>query len=152
MVASRVGFCVLFSESDMDRTELALDYNWSAAFEFTGWVPPEGESTKTNAKWQNAAPVWCVADDRKDTIAPFGPEEVAEVIAYSLGEHDAQNWLLVGRLDNGLFFFLDAGCDYTGWDCQSSGTATVSTSIDTLVAFALDDEQRERLGLQRRVA
>lgn len=132
----------------MDRTELALDYDWSAAFEFTGW---SGKG-RTNGNASGRAPTWCVADDRKDPIEPFGPEEVAEVIAHSPGEHDAQNWLLVGRLDNGLYFFLDAGCDYTGWDCQSSGTATVSTSLDTLVAFALDDEQRDRLELQRRVA
>jgi hypothetical protein len=137
---------------NITKEDLANDYDWCAAFEFTGWrqeADADGwERERTGGNARRSRPCWCVSDKRTDDIAPFGPPDVAEVIAASEGESDGANWLLVGRLENGAFFFLDAGCDYTGWDCQSGGTATVSTSLESLIAFALDDDQRERLSLE----
>ena len=142
----------------MDRNDLAADSNWCAVFEFTGWKPPPDEDgdvwTKTRGNSDRAAPVWCVSETStvKEPLLPFGPMDVEKVEAASAGEHDVSRWLLVGCTFGGLWFFLEAGCDYTEWDCQSSGSATMARSLEEIVAFALDDEQRERLGLQRRVA
>jgi len=46
---------------------------------------------------------------------PFTWADVSSVIASSEGQHDERDWLAVGELDDGRFFFLQAGCDYTGW-------------------------------------
>jgi hypothetical protein len=43
--------------------------------------------------------------------------------------------------------FLEAGCDYTGWDCQADGFAYVAASLNDLVRFGLTTEHREALGL-----
>lgn len=48
--------------------------------------------------------------------APFGRLDVVEIIALRVGKNDGPNWVCVGRLADGRWFALDAGCDYTGWD------------------------------------
>lgn len=35
------------------------------------------------------------------------------------GEKDEEQWIWRVNTDNGNYFVV-AGCDYTGWDCQSS--------------------------------
>lgn len=50
------------------------------------------------------------------STAPFARVDVAEVLATAEGENDGPNWLCVGRLNDGRWFALNAGCDYTGWD------------------------------------
>lgn len=80
------------------------------------------------------------------SVGRFTRGDVAEVIATSDGEHEQENWIGVFRLDDGRFAFVSAGCDYTGWDCQASGSVTVADTLDRLALFALDDRDRERLG------
>ena len=48
--------------------------------------------------------------------APFTREDVSDIIASREGENDAESWMMVGHLKSGLFFYLEAWCDYTGWD------------------------------------
>jgi hypothetical protein len=55
--------------------------------------------------------------------------------------------LAIGKLKDGRWFSLSAGCDTTGWDCQAWGDASVATSLDNIVRFGLDDRDRERLGV-----
>jgi hypothetical protein len=47
--------------------------------------------------------------------SPFKRINVKEIIGLALGENDGPDWLLVGRLKDGRFAFIKAGCDYTGW-------------------------------------
>lgn len=61
------------------------------------------------------------------------------------GENDGEEWLCVGRLKDGRWFILSAGCDYTGWDCQSGGQASVAVSFETLRRKGITDEQARRL-------
>jgi hypothetical protein len=78
---------------------------------------------------------------------PFQRIDVAEVLGTSDGENDGANWVGVFRLKDGRFAFLSAGCDYTGWDCQSSGYAVVSHDLSHLIRFGLGEEDRVRLNL-----
>src|SRR5690349_2831986 len=78
----------------------------------------------------------------KPTIA-----SVTRVIADSPGENDGPAWLFVVELADGRFAFVDASCDYTGWDCQAGGSIIVSGSLDDLVRYGLTDEARDRLGM-----
>lgn len=42
-------------------------------------------------------------------------EEVAEVLAAKEGSRGGSEWLMLGRLKDGRYFFVKASCDYTGW-------------------------------------
>lgn len=52
------------------------------------------------------------------------PPEVASLRFTGLrcevhGEYDESNWVWVVTIENGAVWRVDAGCDYTGWDCRS---------------------------------
>lgn len=81
------------------------------------------------------------------SLKPFTVADVAKIIAYSEGENDGQNWLMLVKLNDGRFAFIDAGCDYTGWDCQAGGTATITKTLLKMKKFGLSDNEKERLGL-----
>lgn len=82
------------------------DYDWRQAFGFAGEPGTEAGGRPPT----KAAPTLDV-----DT-GPFARAHVAEVIAHRDGERDERNWVCVGRLWDGRWFVVDAGCDYTGWD------------------------------------
>ena len=78
-------------------------------------------------------------------FADFEITDVAEVYGRADGENDGENWIIYGRLKDDRFFFLSAGCDYTGWDCQASGYFDTSDSLEELVRTGMGDYDRERL-------
>lgn len=46
------------------------------------------------------------------------PKNIAEYYWIHEGERDEEAWHLLCRLDNGLYAYYCASCDYTGFDCQ----------------------------------
>lgn len=76
----------------------------------------------------------------------FTMDDVAEVLAASEGENDGPDWKMAGRLTDGRFFILRAGCDYTGWDCQAGGDSELADSLDILIRWRMTDDDRARLG------
>lgn len=76
----------------------------------------------------------------------FDINDVAEVINESEGENDGPSWMMVGKLNDGRYFFLDAWCDYTGWDCRSGGDAQVASTLDDLIRYGMTENARSRLG------
>lgn len=56
-----------------------------------------------------------VTDTTMD-CTPFGMEDVAEVIHAVEGEPDGTDWRCALRLNDGRYAYVEAGCDYTGWD------------------------------------
>ena len=122
-----------------DNLQIPIDdYDWQEAFACAG--DPEGQ--------HNSADVRPALPTSEVSLAPFGRRDVAEVIAMQEGENDERDWLCVGRLSDGRYFFLTAGCDYTGWDCQSGGCAFVSNDKDELLQFGMTRDQRRELGLE----
>lgn len=79
-------------------------------------------------------------------FADFSVGDVAEVLKADEGCNDGDSWLAVGRLNNGMFFFLSAWCDYTGWDCQSGGGSEVADTLENLIRWRMGDADRQRLG------
>lgn len=77
----------------------------------------------------------------------FTREDVVEIVSMEEGEHEGPSWLGVFKLRDGCFAFLTAGCDYTGWDCQSWGDSYVSEGLFELIRWGLGNEDRDRLGL-----
>lgn len=78
----------------------------------------------------------------------FGIDDVAEVGGHRDGENDGASWLMWGRLKDGRYFYLSAGCDYTGWDCQAGGSGTAEATFEEMVRMAMDEEGREHFGLK----
>ncbi len=64
----------------------------------------------------------------------FTFEDVKKVLAVVEGEHDGADWHWVFSLNNGRFMYMRGGCDYTGWDCQSS-----ASSVELTQKFPLKD-------------
>ena len=80
--------------------------------------------------------------------AEVDPACVSEVLAMAEGENDGDNWVGVFRTKGGAFLYVTAGCDYTGWDCQASGSHETRRTLEQLVRECCTDDDRRRLGLQ----
>lgn len=72
-------------------------------------------------------------------------DDIAEVLAADEGENDEQNWVALLKMNDGNVVFLDAGCDYTGWDCQANGFIDVNTLEYWMGPLGLEPVTRERL-------
>lgn len=79
--------------------------------------------------------------------ADFGIDEVKRVIAYDEGENDGDSWVLVAELNDGRFGYVDAWCDYTGWDCQAGGSSETADTFEKLQRFHLTSKIRRRLNM-----
>jgi hypothetical protein len=80
----------------------------------------------------------------------FGKQEreaVKRIIAYDDGCNDGDAWIIVYERDDGKFVYLEAFCDYTGWDCQADGYSEVANSLTQLIRAHMTDEARGRLNL-----
>lgn len=111
---------------EFNRDTWREDYDWKEAFVYAGTI-----RTATGCSEE-----------------PFGMDDVDVVLKASPGENDGPSWLMVGKLKDGRFFILDAGCDYTGWDCQAGGDASVAQSLAELIRMGMTNEHRERLGYE----
>lgn len=111
-----------------ENTDWRASYDWKEAFTYGG-----------NVRWNPIS-----EGLSRDAI---GIDDVTEVIAMAEGENDGASWLMAGRVKDGRYFLLCAGCDYTGWDCQASGEVMFAGTRDDLIRFCLSDDDRSRLGL-----
>lgn len=113
----------------MTPQEFAASYDWRAALEHNpqGFTPSKTEGFE-------------------GLTEPFGFSDIAEVIACVEGENDGADWLAVLRLRDNRFISVVAGCDYTGWDCQSDMRSVVAATLPELIRWGMSKEQRERLG------
>jgi len=88
-------------------------------------------------------------DDETLSTASFTREDVEELFHLVEGENDGPSWVSIGRLKDGRFFSIEAGCDYTGWDCQAGGSCTFSKTYEDVIQFGTGDSELERLGIPR---
>jgi hypothetical protein len=80
-------------------------------------------------------------------LTPFSIEDVVLILWMDEGENDGPDWIIAGVLQDNRGFFLSAGCDYTGWDCQAGGHAVICNSIEELLLFGIDDGDKDRFGI-----
>lgn len=66
-------------------------------------------------------------DEEPCDVGDF-PKNIAEYYWIHEGERDEETWHLLCRLDNGLYAYYSASCDYTGFDCQGMMRLFVSRS------------------------
>ncbi len=70
-------------------------FDWKSVFEYAKSpknLPESSTSTNSFARW--------------DVETIFGTCD---------GENEGRNWIIYGQLKDKRYFFLTAGCDYTGW-------------------------------------
>jgi hypothetical protein len=77
----------------------------------------------------------------------FTRDDVSEIIALADGENDGDNWLIVVKLKDGRVGFVSAGCDYTGWGCQESGSSKVANTLEQMAILGLSQDDRAKLKL-----
>lgn len=105
--------------------EMRDDYDWQEAFGFAGKISVVlGETVGADG---------------------FGLDDIDAVLAADAGANDEARWVAIFRLRDGRFAYLTAGCDYTGWDCQSWGQAFVAGSLEKLWQLGVDQDEKPRL-------
>lgn len=80
-------------------------------------------------------------------FANFSFDEIKRIVAADEGYNDGDSWVLVVELNNGKYGYVNAWCDYTGWDCQSGGSSAVSDTFEHLQRFELTSSIRRRLNM-----
>lgn len=113
----------------MTPNELLQNSDWHYAF------------TEANADIRRAHPT-----RSEPELDPIDISDIDKVVAYVEGENDGPNWLVVGVANDGRWFMMSAGCDYTGWDCQAGGTLTVAHGPIELMAWGMTNDDKQRLG------
>ena len=103
------------------------DYDWQEAFEYAARAD--------------------LCEGAKCSNSGFTREDVVKILHIDEGENDGNYWIIVGELSDGRYFYLEAGCDYTGWDCQASGSAWVSDNYTNLLQFGVTQNSMDRFGL-----
>lgn len=74
-------------------------------------------------------------------------EDVSRILWIQEGENDGPDWQVLAELKDGRSIFAEGGCDYTGWDCQSSVRRFVSNSSEALLRWAMTPAERAETGL-----
>ena len=118
------------------------DYDWIEAFGYAGHPNTCATGYQGGPDLRRANPV-----EQDVALDPFTLDDVESIEACDEGENDGAEWVALGKLKDGRWFFLSAGCDYTGWDCQAGGSATLAPTRDVLLKFGVTKRERQRLGL-----
>jgi len=85
---------------------------------------------------------------RKDGADLGGIDAVVRIVAADEGVNDEMDWIGVFEMADGRYLVVRAGCDYTGWDCEASGSHEwYATEAEALSPNTLTVEERTRLGL-----
>lgn len=63
-------------------------------------------------------------------------DDIDRVLAVYEGENDGPNWRWILALKDGSYEFLEGGCDYTGWDCQSWAKSVLVRRPEDAIAAA----------------
>ena len=117
------------------------DYDWAEAFAYAG---DPGDDDSWGGSY-GSADIRTHPGSGVKNLDPFTREDVVKIYHLIRGYNDGPTWICVGKLKDGRFFVLEAGCDYTGWDCQAGGSAHVAKRLKDALAFGLDDNGRERV-------
>lgn len=74
-------------------------------------------------------------------LSPSSP--VREILATIRGDNDGPDWHWILSLEAGGFAYVRAGCDCTGWECQSGGEIHEAPTIRDVMRLVGDDFRAE---------
>jgi hypothetical protein len=116
----------------MTLDELKDSWNWAEAF-------GEGSGGNCDATVEAAVP----GDDISLDLVRRA--DVVRIVASIDGENEGPDWAGIFELADGRFAAVEAGCDYTGWDCQADNRIAVARTEEAAVRYGLGDDNRRRL-------
>lgn len=70
--------------------------------------------------------------------------DIHNMLAAVFGENDGAEWHWIAELKDGKFAYIVGGCDYTGWDCQSSASHQIFSSLKEAVDATPERDSYER--------
>lgn len=79
-----------------------------------------------------------------NTQEGYNADDIAEVLAVWEGENEGDDWRWILRLNDGRFVFLQGGCDFTGWDCQSYAVSAFAGLPDVLLIIEEQGDHKDR--------
>ncbi len=105
-------------------------YDWRCVFEYAGDIG--NIDVDGDPVWEHGIPRIgaCIGTDTDKS--PVRRRDVKRIVAFVEGENEGPSWCIVVELNDGRFAFVEAGCDYTGWDCQAGGSCIVDTDLEHL--------------------
>lgn len=112
-----------------------MGYDWTYVFSWSSNMNRSGNGCSAPEPAAPGIEISCEPFDESNVVELFGCVE---------GENDGPDWIAYGRLDDGRFFSIRAGCDYTGWDCRSGGSSNVAPTKELIEKLGLSDEERAR--------
>lgn len=71
------------------------------------------------------------------------PNNITQFFWISEGKNDERPWYCLCQLDNGIYAFYRAFCDYTGFDCQGGMQLFVSRDLRKLFYEGMTSKERE---------
>ncbi len=116
-------------------------YDWREAFGYAG-------DASAYAGYDRPIPADPAGNRETHDLTPFSRDDVRIILWIEEGENDEESWIIAGVLHDERGFTLQAGCDYTGWDCQAGGTARICNSLEEMIFFGMDESMRRRFGIQ----
>lgn len=85
----------------------------------------------------------------------FRIEDIAYVLAEVMGENDGPDYHWLVAMNDHTYAYVSGGCDYTGWDCQSSGAVeifpTLKSAIDAIPERAEYDDRLIRKSIKQQL-
>lgn len=77
----------------------------------------------------------------------YPSQRIESLLAVIDGERDTTDWHWIVRLVDGRFAYITGGCDYIGWDCQSSLDIFEEDTIDASMR-QVGEAERDELAAQ----
>jgi hypothetical protein len=88
-----------------------------------------------------------IPGDTKTHQGRINPKDIVIIFHSYEGVNDQEDWIAIGKLLDGRFFCIRAGCDYTGWGRQERGSSQVASSYEDIITYGLSDDERATLGI-----
>jgi hypothetical protein len=80
-------------------------------------------------------------DEKQCDVGAF-PTNIIEYYWIHEGVNDGESWYCLCKLDNGLYAFYSARCDYTGFDCMGEMIMSVSHDPSKLFTYGMTEFER----------
>lgn len=82
----------------------------------------------------------CLNYNRQDG---FDVDSIQKVLAVTESFNEGPDWHWILLLKDGRFVYLQGGCDYTGWDCQSSAISWIESDMASVLAHCDNNDRYE---------
>lgn len=98
----------------------------------------------TKDRWDNDDIAYAIEHNPQSN---FLISDIDVIVAEVCGEAGGADWHWIIQRKDGKFQYVFGGCDYTGWDCQSSAKAF--DPVDTVVEAVNQSPEKEEYGGDR---